>query len=83
MYSETLKAQSKAGTLSKNTSGRGPYTLRSGNRSCTSAKDVSVNTKLKARIIAAENDNRKFCQRHHIKVNKSDGIITTQQNLHT
>jgi hypothetical protein len=79
MYSDTSKAQSKAGTLSRNTSGRGPYTFRSGTRSCTRDKDMSVSTKLKAIIIAAEN----YTILCNDIINKSDGITTSQQDLHT
>lgn len=47
IYSDTFKAQSIAGILSRTMSGKGPYTLRSGTLSCTSDNDVNVKTKLK------------------------------------
>lgn len=46
MYSDTSRAQSWAGTLSKKMSGSGPYFSLSGNRSCTSDSDSSVKIKL-------------------------------------
>lgn len=56
IYSDTFKAHSKAGTLSRTMSGKGPYTFRSGTRSCTRDKDVNVKTKLKNITKAAKNN---------------------------
>lgn len=47
IYSDTSKAQSKAGTLSRIMSGSGPYTFGSGTLSWTNDNDVSVSIKLK------------------------------------
>lgn len=55
IYSETSRAQSIGGTLSSIMSGKGPYTFRSGTRSCTSDNDVRVKTKLKNKTNAATN----------------------------
>ena len=52
--SETSRAQSAAGTLSKNKSGNGPYFVRSGTRSWTKAKDVVVRNQLAKRKTSAE-----------------------------
>lgn len=45
IISETSKPQSAAGTLSRKTSGNGPYVFRSGTRSWTKDSDVVVMTK--------------------------------------
>ena len=44
--SDTSRAQSTAGTLSRKTSGSGPYLFRSGTRSWTSARDMVVRNQL-------------------------------------